>query len=130
MLHALKPFWNYEVLELTLIISLHVMFTLDMVEVTFAWMMTLCILMCIKYWGITFACGFSTPIKTRSRLQLRVGSLSLQLLAQSYELIVNLRVGSLSLQLLAQSYELIVNLCVSDICSLLVLQSISNHYSK
>jgi hypothetical protein len=110
MLHALKHFWNYEVPELTLIISLHVMFTLVMVEVTFTWMMTLCILMCIKYWGITFARGFSAPIKTRSRLQLRV--------------------GSLSLQLLAQSYELIINLCVSDICSLLVLQSISNHYSQ
>jgi len=63
LLHALKPFWNYEALELTLIISLHVMFTLVMVEVTFAWMMTLCILVCIKYWGITFACGFSPPIK-------------------------------------------------------------------
>jgi hypothetical protein len=35
---------------------------------------------CIKYWGITFACGFSPPIKIRSRLQLKVGSLSLQLL--------------------------------------------------
>jgi hypothetical protein len=44
LLHALKPFWNYEALELTLIISLHVIVvTLAMLEVTFAWMMTLCV---------------------------------------------------------------------------------------